>query len=142
MEIWAFVQQNAIATITAIVTAVGAYFGARSYFLAERKKQKREIGRIKQLLVGSSEVSVQNLTDVIEALRSRVDRLEADRSRIQDLLDEERERARNLEEEKSKLVDEVAEGRSRIERMQEEIRKLKRDLESAREEVEKMKDSS
>jgi len=138
MEIWPFIQNNAIPVITAIVTAVGAYFGARSYFLAERKKQREEISRIKQLLVGSSEVSVQNLTDVIESLRSRVDRLEEDRSRLQGLLDDERGRARRLEEEKSKLVDEVEEGRERLEQMEKRTRRLSRELEAAKDELEQL----
>lgn len=135
MEIWPFIQQQAIPVITVLVTAAGAYFGARSYFLSERKKENEEIARIKQFLVGSSEVSVQNLTDVIESLRSRVDRLEADRNRIRNLLDEERDRARRLEEEKSDLVDEVSEGRETIREMKKEMRRLKRELEITEEEL-------
>jgi septal ring factor EnvC (AmiA/AmiB activator) len=82
MEIWPFIQQNPISILGMLIAAVSSYYGARSYLLAERKKEDEEIAKIKQLLVGSSEVSVQNLTDVIESLRSRVDRLEEERSRL------------------------------------------------------------
>ena len=128
MEVWQFIQQNALAIVGTVITGVGTYFGMRSYFLAERQKQNEEISRIKQLLVGSSEVSVQNLTDVIDTLRDRVDRLEEDRKRVQELLDSERKRAKRLEDEKNRLEDEVQEGRTRITSMEEKIGALKERL--------------
>jgi chromosome segregation ATPase len=141
MEIWPIIQQNAISILSGLVTAVGVYFGARSYFLAERKKQNEEISRIKQLLVGSSEVSVQNLTEVIESLRGRVDRLEADRSRIRELLDDERKRARELEEKKTKLMEDMAEARKRVEDMEQETRRLSRELRMAQDKIQALRDT-
>lgn len=141
MEIWPTIQQNAISILSALVTAIGAYFGARSYFLAERKKQNEEISRVKKLLVGSSEVSVQNLTEVIESLRGRVDRLETDRNRIRELLDEERKRARELEEQKTKLMEDVTEARKRVEDMEAETRRLSRELRLAQDKIQALRDT-
>lgn len=138
MELWSFVQQNAIGIITSIVTAVGAYFGARSYFLAERKKQDEEISRIKQLLVGSSEVSVQNLTDVIEALRSRVDRLEQNRKEIQGLLEDERKRAERLERENQRLSKDVEEAQRRADQMEKQVESFRQQVRNAEEELRQM----
>lgn len=100
-----------------LIGAVAAFFGARSYYLSLEEQSRVEAREMRQLLVGSAETSVQNLNEVIDALRGRVERQES-------LIEELRNEMEALRAERDKAVNEVTSLQTKVESLVAQNQKL------------------